>query len=83
MIVFVYLMLAAAGLIMIKVIQGPTVWDRILGFNLLSTMIILSILLYADFSERSYLIDIAIVYALLGFIGIVFISRFVQGKGKI
>jgi multicomponent Na+:H+ antiporter subunit F len=76
-------MLAAAGLIMIKVIQGPTVWDRILGFNLLSTMIILSILLYADFSERSYLIDIAIVYALLGFIGIVFISRFVQGKGKI
>lgn len=80
---FIYLMLAGTGLVMVKVIQGPTIWDRILAFNLVSALIILAILLYAAYTGRSYLIDIAIVYSLLGFIGIVFISRFVQGKGKI
>ncbi|MCT4542679.1 MAG: MrpF/PhaF family protein [Vallitalea sp.] len=38
--------------------------------------------MFAILYDLPYLIDIALVYTLLGFIGIIFISRFVKGKGK-
>ncbi len=64
--------------------KGPTIWDRLLGLNLFSAKkIILLILLFAILYDLPYLIDIAFVYTLLGFIGIIFISRFVKGKGEI
>ena len=68
---------------LIRIFLGPTIWDRLLGMNLLSSKIIILIALYSLLMEKSYLLDIAIVYALLGFISITFIARFVQGKGDI
>ncbi len=67
----------------VKVISGPSIWDRLLGFNLFSSKVIMIIILIALFSNQSYLLDIALVYALLGFVGIVFIAGFIQKKGKI
>jgi len=66
-----------------RIIKGPSVWDRLLGLNLFSLNMIILLVLYALYTELNYLLDIAITYALLGFIGIVFIARFIQGKGKI
>lgn len=69
--------------ILLRVLLGPTIWDRILGLNLFSAVIIVLILLTALIEDLNYLVDIAIVYSLLGFISIIFISRFVQRKGEI
>ncbi len=66
-----------------RIVLGPTLWDRLLGFNLFSSKIILLIILYAHIKHLSYLLDIAIVYTLLGFTSITFISRFVGRKGDI
>ena len=67
----------------IIIAKGPTIWDRLLGLNLFSVKIVLLILIFSIIYDLPYLLDIAIVYTLLGFIGIIFISRFVKGKGKI
>jgi multiple resistance and pH regulation protein F len=61
-----------------KIIKGPSIWDRLLGFNLFSMHIVLIILLYAVGTGLYYLIDIALVYALLGFISIMFIARYID-----
>lgn len=66
-----------------RILKGPSVWDRLLGLNLFSLNMILLMILYALYSDINYLLDIAITYALLGFISIVFIARFIQRKGKI
>ncbi|TVR58424.1 MAG: pH regulation protein F [Spirochaetaceae bacterium] len=66
-----------------RVIIGPTIWDRILGLNLISSKIIVAIVFFALILEKSYLLDIAIVYSLIGFIGSVLISRFVEKKGQV
>lgn len=79
----IIILLALSLLILLKILMGPTVWDRILAFNLFSAKFIMLILLYAIVYEQDYLIDIALVYALLSFINIVFIARFVQRKGNI
>jgi len=69
--------------LLIFIVIGPSIWDRILAYNVFSSIFILLMMLYSTLNDRSYLLDIVIVYTLLGFISIVFISRFVQGKGKI
>ncbi|MDF1618353.1 monovalent cation/H+ antiporter complex subunit F [Petrocella sp. FN5] len=78
-----FILLLLSLLCLLKVLIGPTIWDRILGFNLFSAIFILIILLYTVIEDQSYLIDVALVYALLGFISIVFITRFLQKKGDI
>lgn len=69
--------------LLIFIVIGTSIWDRILAYNVFSSIFILLMMLYSTLNDRSYLLDIVIVYTLLGFISIVFISRFVQGKGKI
>lgn len=68
---------------LLRVLIGKDIWDKVLGFNLFTSKFILIILLYSVTSELNYLLDIAMVYALLGFVSIVFITRFIQRKGKI
>lgn len=66
----------------IRVVVGPTIWDRLLGLNLISSKIIMAIIVFALMIQRTFLLDIAIVYALLGFIGSVLIARFIERKGE-
>ena len=79
--------LIALGLFMMLMLlliwRGPTIWDRLLGMNMISSKLILCIVLFSVFSDLSYLIDIAIVYALIGFIGTVFIALFIRQRGRI
>lgn len=78
---FVFALLSLVHLY--RIIKGPSVWDRLLGLNLFSINVIILMILYALVTELDFLLDIAITYALLGFISIVFIARFIQRKGKI
>lgn len=70
-------------LVLVRVIMGPTIWDRLLGLNAISAKIIMSIVIFSIITEQSYLLDVALVYALLGFIGTVLIARFIEKKGDI
>lgn len=72
--------LALGGLI--RILFGPTVWDRLLGMSLISSKIIVAIVIVAVILERSFLMDIAIIYSLLGFISSVLIARFIEKKGE-
>lgn len=80
----IMVILSLAGLfLLVIVVRGPKIWDRILATNLFSSIVILLIMLYATAQNFAYLLDIVILYALLGFLSIVFIARFIQGRGKI
>jgi multicomponent Na+:H+ antiporter subunit F len=81
--IIMILLTILALFLLIFIVIGPSIWDRILAYNVFSSIFILLMMLYSTLNDRSYLLDIVIVYTLLGFISIVFISRFVQGKGKI
>ena len=77
-----WIMLAYLLLYIIRVVKGPSAWDRLLGLNLISTKIIIIIMLFASVHETSHLLDFAIVYAILGFIGTVFIAVFIVERKK-
>lgn len=54
---------------LIRVVLGPTAFDRVLAVNSIGTMIILGVVLHGFIMERPEFIDIAILYAILNFIG--------------
>lgn len=62
----------------VRIILGPTVWDRLLALNMISAKILIAIVLIAALTERSFLLDIALVYALLGYISTVLFARIVR-----
>lgn len=75
-----YILLALVVIVGLRVILGPTVWDRLLGLNLIAAKVLTAIVLLASLLGESYLLDIALVYAVLGFIGTVLIARFFERR---
>ena len=61
-------------------IKGPTRWDRLLGLDIVCTKVILIIIVFASIHNTTYLLDFAIIYALSGFIGVIFIAIFLSKR---
>ena len=54
---------------------GPTVFDRIVALNMFGTKTVLLIALISFFTGRPDFLDLALVYALINFIGVIAILR--------
>jgi multicomponent Na+:H+ antiporter subunit F len=63
---------------LIRAIRGPTVFDRILAVNAFATQTVLLIAVIGFLSGRPDWLDLALVYALLGFIGVLAVLRFAK-----
>jgi multicomponent Na+:H+ antiporter subunit F len=61
-----------------RAMLGPTVYDRILAVNMFGTKTVLIIAAIAFMSGRPDLLDIALVYALINFIGVVAVLKFFE-----
>ena len=70
--------LMVMGLVLIRAILGPTVYDRILAVNMFGTKTVLLIALIAFISGRHDLLDIALAYALINFISVIAVLRFCE-----
>jgi len=62
-------------LILVRIILGKTTFDRILAVNSLGTVIVIGISIHGFYSDRPEFLDIAIVYALINFIGTVAVLK--------
>jgi len=69
--------LITMGLALTRAIAGPTVYDRIAAVNLFGTKTVLLIAIWAFISNRPDLLDIALVYALINFIGVIAVLKLV------
>ena len=68
---------------LIRVIIGPTVWDRLLGIGLGASKITLGVILLAVSIPESYLLDLALLFSVLGFLVTVLLARFVERRGVV
>ena len=69
-------MFAIMVIYIIHILRGPSVWDRLMGMNLVASKTIMIIVLFASIRDITFLLDLAILYALFGFIGTIFIALF-------
>ncbi|MCK5678698.1 MAG: hypothetical protein KAH72_09525 [Flavobacteriaceae bacterium] len=68
-----------AVLTIIRFVKGPRSADRAVALDTLSITITSAMVLLALVFERYIYIDVALIYAVLGFIGIIVIARFIEG----
>mgnify|MGYP001819887534 CR=1 FL=1 len=63
---------------LIRSILGPTVFDRVLAVNSFGTKTVLLIAVYGFLSGRPDFLDLALVYALMNFIGTIAVMKFTR-----
>ncbi len=70
------------GAYLYRVLQGPTIFDRVLGLNGISTKAIILLVVMGVVYERvEMFIDIATGYALLNFVGALAVAKYLEEKG--
>ena len=70
--------LATMGLAVARAVMGPTVFDRILAANTFGTKTVLLIAVVGFMAGRPDFLDLALVYALINFIGVIAALRFIK-----
>ena len=82
--VFKFLLAAMVILVAVmlpRVFQGPTVYDRLNGLGVIGADTIMMLVLFGYLDGRPDMyVDIAISYAILGFISSVIIAKYLGGK---
>ncbi len=65
-------------LILVRLIAGPTLYDRVLAVNTFGTCTVLFIGVSGFLFKRPEFLDIALLYALINFVGTLAILKFVR-----
>lgn len=63
---------------LIRAVKGPTIFDRVLGVNTAGTCTVLFICVYGFLSGRPEFLDLALVYALMNFIGTIAVLKYLR-----
>ena len=64
---------------LVAAIKGPTLSDRIVAGNMVGTLTIISICILAYKLSEGWLVDVALIYAMLSFIAVVVLTKiFIQ-----
>ena len=67
-------------MVLIRLFLGPTLYDRVLALNAFGTLAVLMISVVGFLFSRPDFLDIALLYALLNFIGTIAILKFFRYK---
>lgn len=64
---------------LVAAIKGPIVSDRMVAANMIGTLTIISICVLAWYLQESWLVDVALIYAMLSFIAVVVLTKIFIG----
>ena len=67
----------AAGLFfaLLRAIRGPRIADRIMGINMIGTIVSCSLAILSVWLRQSWLLDVCILYALISFLAVVVLAK--------
>jgi multicomponent Na+:H+ antiporter subunit F len=76
----IYCLLGVTVLSLVRVVIGPEPEDRMIGLNLTASQVLAILVLSALRLDRAIFLDVALVYAILGFVGMLAIARSVGSR---
>lgn len=84
--ILIYIAAALTGvaflLALVRFLLGPVAVDRVIAFDVLTIISVTGIVLIAVLEERAIYLDVALVYALLSFLGVIVIARYLEDKSQ-
>lgn len=72
--------LAATAFVLatIRFVRGPLTFDRVVAFDVMTIVGITGIVLVAVVEDRIVYLDVALVYALMSFLGVIVVARHLE-----
>lgn len=75
-------LIVALALAFIRLVRGPSLPDRVVTLDLIGTIVVGIIAVYAMMTDQPVFIDAAIVLALIVFLGTVAFARYTEQRGR-
>lgn len=77
----VAIVLALLSLVLLyRVFKGPHTIDRVVAADCIDIILGIIMIIFGCYEERNLFIDLGLIMTLLGFIGTVLISKYLEGK---
>lgn len=70
--------LVALLLVLFRALMGPSIYDRLLSVNSAGTKVVMLIAAYGFLTRRPDFVDIALLYALISYIGTIAVLKFFE-----
>lgn len=68
----------AAGVTFIRLVKGPSLPDRVVALDLVGVLMVCLLVVTASATAQQALLDVAMVVALVSFVGTVAYSRYIE-----
>lgn len=78
-IIILSIVLLGAVFAVLRFAKGPTAADRVVALDTLSVILIALLVFVGYIFQRFIYVDVSLVYAVLGFIGVITIARYLEG----
>lgn len=77
--IYLFIIAIATLLSMYRVFRGPTTADRLVAVDIMTTITTGLMVLFALYYRRAIFLDVALVYAILAFLGVIAFARYLEG----
>ena len=67
---------------LVRAMIGPRVTDRVVALNMIGTLVVMMICILSYLLEEAFLIDVAILYALLNMLVVVILTRVAERRHR-
>ena len=79
---FALAMLAVAAILtFIRLVTGPTLPDRVIAIDLIGVLLVCLLVVMAGITAQQAFLDVAMVVALISFVGTVAYARYIEREG--
>ena len=74
------LLVILALILLYRVFKGPNIIDRVLAADSIDIILGIVMILFGTIEERAMYLDLGLIITLLGFIGTVLVSKYLEGE---
>jgi len=74
------MLIAAVFIAFFRLLKGPSLADRVVALDLLSTLAVGIIALFTIFTGEAVFLDVAIILALISFLGTIAFARYIEKR---
>jgi len=75
------MLFVGAGCFVYRLLRGPSLPDRVVGLDGLQSIIVITVIVSAAQHSSGIIIETVLVAVLVGFVGTVALSRFIERRG--
>ena len=78
--IFMYILIGLTFFCLFRIVRGPSVADRMVGIDIFGILVVGICALLVIKTGRLFLIDVAITWAILSFVGTLTLAKYLTGK---